>query len=165
LIDFLKALENNKTKIKIVNILRRDMQEAEVLVLKSLGVRSKFELNDRLDGTSFNNTFRKKIIGVVAIEKYLKVRLIDWTSVNPKSYLPIVEIEHHKILILNSSFGTLSKFPENHNGPIIVTVTKDDKTIWVMGVLTKHPKSKNNIISFDTLHEFDTLSDLKNILE
>jgi len=165
MIEFLRAIGCIKDKIKVIDILHRDKIHIKDSVIKSLGVKDEFKLNDRYDGVAFYNNFFNKVMGVIAIEKFLKIRLIDWSIVNPKTYKPIITINGQKVLIHSSIFGEMPELPKYFTGPIIILVKKDDKTMWVIGLLNvENRHGIDNLSSFDNLETFNTYDELKSLI-
>lgn len=64
------------TQIRI-NIPQEIAVKTKEAVVKKLGVKDAFKLNDRLDGVMYYNKMLKRIIGAFCIEKEFKIELVN----------------------------------------------------------------------------------------
>ncbi|MCH4896230.1 hypothetical protein E0494_05890 [Marinilabiliaceae bacterium JC040] len=155
--QFLSEISKIKNRIKVINITWQDINHIKTSILKEQNLKNLNELRDRFEGIAYYEAIYKKIAGVIALEKILKRRIIDWENIKPKEYKPIIEISGTKYLVITTIFGDLPTIPKNNKLPIILTIAKEEKIIWAIGIL--------NINDFSSLFDFSTYIDIDTITD
>lgn len=125
------AYRNNFTAIKLGYTDQVKIREA---VFEALKVKSMFELRDKFEGEAFFESFSKKIYGVMAVEKCLNIDVINWEQINPKTYIPEIEINGTLYNVLTCGNGNLPLIERINKRPAIITVAMSDEYINICGV-------------------------------
>lgn len=144
----------------------------ELLELKDMG-----QLRDKYEGERYYLTLLEKLAGIIALEKYLKIKLADIETIS-KTYEPIIIINDIIIDIVIAPFGEFPLVDQNPNRPAIILLNKDNKTIYICGLATIDTLIKNLLRSkttvsnkgkslftgFNQLKPFLTIEELKCLL-
>lgn len=100
----------------------------------ALNVKNMFELIDKLEGSAFLENFSKKINGIIAIEKHLNLKIINWKEINPKNFQPKVKLKGVLYDVINCGNGNLPLIEKNNKRPAIITVAMSEDQIMICGV-------------------------------
>ena len=131
--DFIKHIISERSNFINIVLNYKDIKNLEGSVLKTLQLKNTFQLNDRLDGVSFFKKFSRKVSGVIAIEKLLNIKFLDWHKINPATYQPIINFEGKKIEVVTFHMQTFPKIAINNKTPNIFVMQADKRKFSVCG--------------------------------
>ena len=98
--DFIQLVLSNINKFLHVPLNYRDEMNIQQVVLKTLKLKDMGELRDKFEGVVFYNKFSRKILGMLALEKSLKIKLVDYSKLNPKNFQTKTLIDGEEIEIV-----------------------------------------------------------------
>lgn len=163
--DFLKAIDEVKMDIVSIKLGIQDINLIKKCVLISLKIKSENELRDKFEGVAFYQNFHRKILGIIALEKKLKLKLVDWDTIEPKDYSPTINLFGKQVYVQTTDFGELPQIKTDLNYPIIFTIKKDERTIWIIGFSIGLKEIKCGTLStFKNLTSFSNAEELKRLL-
>jgi len=144
--NFFKYIGENLRFYKQIKFTKND----EVLIRNStinhLGLKNLNQLRDRYDGQYFFEKTIKNIGGLMALQKLLKIKLIDLNKLNLADFQPSIEIKGEKIDIIVFDFGTLPLLKvKDIKNPIYFIIQKDTLTFLLCGYATKDIIKENLI--------------------
>lgn len=146
--DFIAKVLSNRDHFLYETLNYQDVIKIQECVMNSLGLTNINELRDRFDGVTFIDKFSLKISGVIALEKKLKIELIDWEKISPKNYLPKVTIAGKKVDVIMSEYGEFPVIEKISKKPAIIIIKKDNKDIWICGFADVETLNNNQDIKF-----------------
>lgn len=146
--DFISIVLSNCSQFLNISLLHNDISRIENHVKNALGHSNAKELRDRFEGLSFLNNFLIKITGVKALEKLIKIDLVNLIDINPKDYDPIVIIKGEKLRVITSDYGELPVINKKYKMPIVFCVRRDKKNIWICGFADKKILNHNQNDSY-----------------
>lgn len=85
--EYVSYVLSNRDKFTNVQIARTDIVRIQQVVLNTLNLKNINELRDMYEGMAFYNNFLKRIKGLIALEKVLEKKLIDWDNINAKTFV------------------------------------------------------------------------------
>jgi hypothetical protein len=178
--DFITHIVSNRANFVNVDLNYKDINELEGSVLKSLGLESTFQLNDRYDGVSFFKKFSRKVSGVIVLEKLLGIEILNWQKINPANYKPIIIFEGKKIEVVTFDIKTFPKIPMINKIPKLFIMQSDKRKFSVCGfanteILNKYQdinlmndylaKDLTAFFGFRYLIKFTNTADLKVLID
>lgn len=181
--DFIQLVVSKRDGFINKILTYSDVNKIQEIVMKSLNLKNIKDLNDRYEGLDFYKKFSLKLFGVIAIEKILKIKLINWETINPRDYNAIIDIDGKKIRVITSEYGEFPMINKEYKRAIIFCFKRDKKDIWVCGLadkeilekhqsdkflkgaMTRNMDSKTTFIGFDKLKSFNSIDELRNILK
>lgn len=180
--NFIINVLSKRDNFRYISLAHNEVKNVQKAVLDSLNLSNVNELRDRFEGVAFNEKFSLKVLGILALENFLKIELIDIPSIDPKTFEPSILIGDQKVNIIMSDYGELPIIDKINDTPAIVTIRKGDREVWICGfadvatlnkyqndslikgTMIKNIFSKTVFVGFDNLKQFESVSDLKNIL-
>lgn len=181
--DFILKVLSNRDKFLYESLTYKDLKKIQECVMDSLELNNLNELRDRYDGVAFIEKFSLKIFGIMALEKQLKIELIDWEKISPKDYVPKLTISGKKVNVIMSEYGEFPVIEKVNKKPAIIVIKKDRKDIWICGyadvkTLNEHQDisflkgemmkdfdSKTTFVGYNKLKPFKTYEDLENLVK
>jgi hypothetical protein len=180
--NFILKVLSNRDSFHYETVNYKGTIKIQETVLNSLKLNNINELRDLYEGVAFIDKFSLKILSVIALETFLKLELIDWSAVNPKTYTPSIIISDKKINIIMSDYGEFPVIDKISDTPAIITIKKGTKDVWICGYadvetlnnnqnnsflkgsMTKNIDSKTTFVGFEFLKPFKNLEELENLL-
>ena len=177
--DFINKVLSNRENFLNESLTHRDTIKVQECVMKALKLDNLNQLRDKFEGLDFIERFSVKIFGVIALEKIIKMNLIDWDNIDPKNYVPRVNLFGKDIDIIMSNYGEFPVIEKQSKFPAILTVKNTHKSVWICGFadvdtlnknqedkflkgeMTKGLESKTAFIGYNELKSFYTFDDLK----
>ena len=181
--DFISKVLSNRDSFLYETLTYQELIKIQDCVLASFGFTNLNELRDRFDGVAFIDKFSLKISGVMALEKKLKIEIIDWEKINPKNYTPKINIAGKKVDVIMSEYGDFPVIEKINKRPAIIIIKKDQKDIWICGYadvkilnenqnvkflkgeMMKDYDSKTTFIGYNKLKPFQNFEDLVNLVK
>ena len=179
--DFLIHVFPSRERFIVVKTIYAEVNRIESIVLNTLNLNSLNELRDKYEGVAFYNEFSREIYGTIAVEKLLKLNLINWSIINAKSYKADMNHAGFNVDIITCKYGELPVIEKNIKRSAIITVKKDEKSVWICGFAsikvlqdnqnnhfikeTIYRDSKTAFVGFDKLKSFTTIEELKNLMQ
>jgi len=160
--SFLSEISDVKKTLNVINITWKDINDIKESILKEQNLKDLNELRDKFEGVAYYEAIHKKMSGVIALEKLFKRKFINWENLKPKLYKPIIEVSGKKFLVVTTSFGKLPIIPTNNNLPIILAITKEERAIWLIGLL--NPENFDNSNNFKIYKHFKTIEEFNSII-
>ena len=122
----------------------------EILIRNSamthLGLTNLNQMRDRYEGQAFFEKTMKNIGGMMALQKYLNIELIDLDKTNLTNFKPHIKLDNKIIIINVFDFGTLPLINiDEIENPTYFVIQKDNLTFLLCGLATKEV-IKNNLI-------------------
>jgi hypothetical protein len=131
--NFLSELKKCWSTLKIVKLTINDASTIRECVIKSLNLSNATELRDKFEGMAFYENFYQKVSGIIAVEKVLNLKLIDWGSIDPKNYSPIINLFDRSFHVVTAKFGIFPIIQQPILNPIILLIQKEEKVLWLIG--------------------------------
>jgi hypothetical protein len=157
--SFLSEISNVKKTISVINIIWKDINNIKEIILKEQKLKNLNELRDKFEGVAYYETTHKKMAGVIALEKLFRIKFINWEIIKPKTYKPIIEILGKEYFVITTDFGTMPNIPKENKLPIILTVAKEEKVIWIIGLLPQNKLSdSSNFLTYIPIKSIDDLN-------
>lgn len=152
--------------------LRIQQKVLELLKLKDMG-----QLRDKYEGEHYYLILLEKLIGLIALEKHLKIKQTDIEAIS-KTYEPTITIENNIIDVVTTIFGKFPLIDKKPKRPAIILLNKDNKTIYICGLATTKVlkrnlfeikgivsgKEKSTFLGFDQLKPFSSREELLGLL-
>ncbi|CAL2064107.1 hypothetical protein [Tenacibaculum sp. 190524A05c] len=145
--EFIKYLGEYLRTYPQIRFNRND----EILIrdesMKYLGLTNLNQLRDRFEGQAFFDKTLMNIGGLMSIQKYLKLPLIDITKADLGGFQPKIIIDGKVIDVLVFEFGTLPLIDINKiKNPVFFVIQKDRITFNLCG-FTDIKVIKDNLIN------------------
>jgi hypothetical protein len=145
--EFLKYIGEYLRTYPQIRFSRND----EILIgaesMKYLGLTNLNQLRDRYEGQAFFDKTLMNIGGLMAIQKHLKLPLIDIKKIDLGGYQPKIVIDNKVIDVLVFEFGTLPLIDINEiNNSVFFVIQKDRITFNLCG-FTDVRVIKSNLIN------------------
>ena len=149
--EFISKVLAFRENFVIQSISRLEISKIKNVVIKYFNLKDEYQLKDRLDGAFFLNNFIKNIGGIIALEKFFNIDLIDLQNINPSSFSPIIEINKKKYLVITFNYGEFPSVDPNNEFPVIFIINKDYNKFFICGVANiKSLRDKNNFKEIKT---------------
>lgn len=177
-IEWVLPFRDEFIKVKIHYYDKNKIQKA---VLKSFKLQNLYELRDMYEGAAFYDNFSRKILGALALEKLLKIKLVGWKEIKPKKYKADMSNTGLDIDIITCEYGEFPAINKNVKRPAVIAIKKDERNIWICGLadidtLRKYQNdnfskeliqrgTKTVFTGFKQLISFKNLDELKNHLK
>jgi hypothetical protein len=177
--EYVKRVLSKREQFNNIKLGYKDTSNIKKIVLKSLNLKTMFELRDRYEGEAFLKSFSSKIKGVIALEKVLEVNIIDWDNLIPKDYTPRLDKIGLKIDVITSEDGKFPIIERISKRPAIITNLIGIDNVWVCGyasvdVLNNNQSDKcysgmmnrelkTAFIGYDKLIKFSSLEELSGL--
>ena len=180
--DFIRLVLSQNRNFKNLSLNYSDIDKVEQIVISALNLNNVKDLRDRFEGLDFFNKFSLKVFGVIALEKTLKTKFINWDKINPKDYKATININGKTIIVITCNYGDFPLIDKAYKKPIIFCFKRDKKDIWICGVATKdildnnqndslvkgtvtrNLTNKTTFVGFDKLKMFHDLKELEKII-
>jgi len=180
--EFINIVLPNFSKFEKISINYGEKKNIQDLVMNSFGLTNLKLLRDKFEGVLFLGKFTNKIIGVIAVGKFLKLEALDWSLIKPRKYEPNIILNGNKIKIITVKYGQLPVIEKENKLPVIIVLNREDKEGFICGfadvetlnskenvaklknIATKSVETKVNFIAFDKLKQFANKEELLNIL-
>jgi len=131
---FINELGNCDIKnFEVVRISNHDNERILNLTLKSLKLNTINELRDRFEGMAFYRKFQTKISGLIALERILDTKLINWNKVNPIDFESVIIVNGQTIELVVCDFGNMPELENIPDHPIILFILKEEMVLWLVG--------------------------------
>lgn len=180
--EFVQFVLSNINKFTHVRLTSRNEINIQNVVLKTLKLKDMGELRDKFEGVAFYNKFSRKILGMLAVEKLLKIKLVDYSKLSPKNFEAKMLVDEKEIEIVTFDNGKFPVINKLNCEPAIIVFKKDSKNLYICGYADKNTlnkyqndklfngnivgseKEKSAFTGFDFLKEFRTLDELKMLI-
>jgi len=179
--DYINRILKYREKFKVITLNYNDIDSIKEVVLKSLNLTNINQLRDKYEGVSFYQNFSNRISGVIALEKFLSINLIDWDNLTAKNYKPSLSVNDKEVDVITASdrdFPVINALSVN---PAIIVLRPQEKSLWICGYATKEVLNSNqneNLLKgllsnktnetaftgFDKLCSFESFEDLQNLV-
>jgi len=147
-------MSNKTTETILNNIISKDFRFTSKLknniteeVIKKLGLKTKFQLNDRYEGVSFLDKHLRRVLSCKLIEESLNINLCD--KEKPLKCNSNFEYQGKKIIIVTSNKMNIVNFINMKFDYLLLVTFRDD---YKRGFLKKiiHP---NDLIKIGLINE------------
>ncbi len=180
--EYIQNVVTHRKNYITIHLNRNVVSHSYDIVLKSLSLKNLNDLRDRDGGVAFHNRFSTQFLGDLALENFLKVKFVDWASIQKEiKYTSQIKISSQEISINSSNYGEFPLIDNKVDKPIIFIVRKDEQNFWICGyasliLLKKYKKEYINnfpeekkkeqikFTGFSDLIYFKELAELENIL-
>lgn len=131
--DFITYVLSNKKKFQKININRIELNFLENKVIEYFNVKNLTEVRDKFEGSAFLNNFLEKSLPVFALEKFLKISIIEWNNIDISNFPNEINIEGltFKIVFFKNELPLIN---EKNSFPIIFFQSNDFKEINICGI-------------------------------
>ncbi|MFE3867553.1 hypothetical protein ACFX5E_05625 [Flavobacterium sp. LS2P90] len=181
--NFILKVLSNRDSFQYETVSYKGTIKIQQAVLSSLKLNNINELRDLYEGVAFIDKFSLKILSILALETFLKLELIDWSIVNPKTYSPSIFISGKRVNVIMSEYGEFPVIDKMNDEPAIITIKKGTKDVWICGFadvttlnshqnddflkgsMTKNIDSKTTFIGFEHLKSFKNIEELERLLK
>jgi hypothetical protein len=171
------------SKFKNISINYGDKKNIQDAVMQSFGLLNLKQLRDKYEGVLFLDLFTNKIIGEIAVRKMLKLDILDWDKIKPRSHKPKINFNGINIKIITVKYGKLPVIEKINKEPTIFVLNREDKEAFICGladvdtlnlknnvsklknIATKSSETQVNFIAFDKIKQFTTKEELLNYLK
>lgn len=174
---FLSIIQPYIRSYERIQLNRIDELNVQAKVLGILNLRDMGQLRDMYEGEHYYNLFRNKLLGSIALEKFLKIDLFDLKKID-KFFEPELFIEGQSIDIITSKFGEFPIIDKDPKKSAVIILNRDDKTFYICGLANKEvlknnqvpvkttvsKKQKSRFIGFGLLKSFTNLAQLKSLI-
>lgn len=134
---FLKHIGEHLRLYPQVRFTRNDEILIRNSVMSHLGLTNINQLRDRFEGQAFFEKTMKNIGGLLAVQKYLKTDLIDFTRADLTDFQPSIELNDEKFDINVFDFGTLPLIDvKDLKNPTYFIIQKNSITFLLCGYAT-----------------------------
>lgn len=133
-------------------------------VVKKLGLKSKFQLNDRYDGMSFLDKHIRRVMSCMLVEKSLGIELCD----KEKPLKCNSEFEYNNksfIIIFNNNVGRINFQNNEFDFLIYVKGDKEYNRFLIEKIISRESFIEKNVINKTTLGSKKLISIDSSILE
>ena len=177
--EFIAKVQTRRESFDVIKTSHSETNKIQATVLNALNLKGLNELRDKFEGVAFYNDFLRRIISVLAVEKLLKVELIDWATINPRTYKADMSKIGLDIDIITSEYGNFPVMEKESKRPAIIAIKKDEKSVWICGFAsvtvlnnnqnnTEHRstwqrQNKTAFIGFDKLIPLRSADELKEL--
>lgn len=180
--DFILKALSNRDKFGYEKLTYTDLKKIEDVVMRALDIDNMNKLRDKFEGVAFIEKFTEKIVGIIVLEKKLKVNYINWETLNPIYFQPKIVVKNTEIDIITCAYGTFPIINRINNNPAIIFIKKDKRDIWICGFADRQVLNNNTsdkylsgalmrerddqtaFIGFTNLQSFETLQDLEGLI-
>lgn len=115
--------------------------------VKHLGLTNLNQLRDRYEGQAFFEKTMMNVGGLISIQKYLNLPIVDFTKIDLSDFLPKIELNGEMFDIHVFEFGSLPLININNiKRPVFFVIKKDQVTFTICGLASKDV-IKNNLIA------------------
>ena len=180
--EFINTVLKHRENYINESITYREYDQLKKKVMKTLGLSDMGELRDKYEGEAFLNNFVLKIISVLILQKILNRELINLEEVNPKDYMPVVNISGVDINVITCEYGELPIIQKDNRNPAILNVKRKQKDVWICGyasvdvlnkyqsekgvtaIAAKNPESRVKFTGFGELKTFKSEEELLELI-
>lgn len=117
-----------------IEIPYREIHFIQNKVLAELKLKDLNELRDKFEGQQYYTNQLNKCLPIIALEKVVKVKLVDWQSIKLKQIKSSLIIEGTKINIICSSYGQVPQIEIDSKLPSIFVIANGLKEVWICGI-------------------------------
>lgn len=137
--EFLKEILVYKSNFKQVKINKFTILTIQEIALNLLKLKDLNQLRDKYEGAAFLKRLLKEVMSIVAIEKILEMKFLNWDLRKKiKDYPFEIRLNDQKIGINIFEFGEYPIFiDEAEERPMIFCFLKGQDTIVICGYATK----------------------------
>ncbi|CAN5122350.1 hypothetical protein BH09BAC3_BH09BAC3_29930 [soil metagenome] len=126
----------HKGKFISIKIGKTEQIKIQNLVLRLLKLKDLNQLRDRFEGVRFHTQFSRKVRGIVAIEKVLGVKIMNWDIRGIKDLSNNYQIGDRSFVIETIEYGQWPIIIPKKFETLILSIAKGEDTIWVVGSAT-----------------------------
>lgn len=133
-----------RERFRSIKIQRTEEVRIQQLVLRLLKLKDLNKLRDRFEGVRFYERLRKDIKGLIAVERILGVRLMNWDMGRAGDLELPFDIGGKTFHVKTIEYGQWPIVLPSGFENIILNITKGTDTIWVVGTASRE-SIKNSI--------------------
>jgi hypothetical protein len=130
---FMANVFPHKENFISIRIGKMEQIKIQNLALRLLRLKDLNQLRDRFEGVRFYSQFSRKVRGLIALEKVLGVKIMNWDILNVKALNRAYPIGNKLFMIETTEYGTWPIIIPKEFENIILTISKGEDTIWVVG--------------------------------
>lgn len=130
-------------RFRSIKIQRTEEIRIQQLVLRLLKLKDLNKLRDRFEGVRFYERLRKDIKGLLAVERLLGVRLMNWDIESASDLDLPIEIGGKAYHVRTVEYGQWPIVLPSSFQNIILNITKGSDTVWVVGTATSESVRDN----------------------
>ncbi|WP_299397696.1 hypothetical protein [uncultured Gelidibacter sp.] len=127
-----------------IRLTRNDEISIRNSAMSHLGLYNINQLRDRYEGQAFFEKTMMNVGGLISIQKYLNLPVVDFTEINLSDFQPKIKLNDELIDIHVFEFGTLPLINiDDINRPIFFVIKKDKTTFTICGVASTEVIKEN----------------------
>ena len=125
-----------------ISLKIREELKIQTRVLELLGLSDMGQLRDKYEGERYYQSFRRKVMGLLALEEFLKIAFLNINAVN-KEFTPIIKIKSIEIEVITTEFGELPLLDKNPRKPVILIYLISPRRLIICGFVSIEAIRKN----------------------